>query len=32
MAKLGMPFHRHGFVTNWGLEMVVGVIYYFIRE
>ena len=24
MAKLGMPFHRHGFMTNWGLGMVVG--------
>ena len=30
-AKLGVPFHCHGFVTNWGLGMVVGVgvIYYF---
>jgi len=28
-AKLGMPFHRHGFMTNWGMEMVVGIIYNF---
>ena len=27
MAKLGVPFHRHGFMTNWGMEMVVGIIY-----
>jgi len=28
-ATLGMPFHRHGFMKNWGLGMVVGVNYYF---
>jgi hypothetical protein len=29
-AELGVPLNLHGFVTNWGLGMVVGVIYYFI--
>jgi len=29
-AELRVPFHRNGFVTNWGPGMVVGVIYYFI--
>ncbi len=28
-AKLEMQFHRHGFMTNWGMEMVVGIIYNF---
>ncbi len=25
-AEVGVPLHLHGFVTNWGLGMVVGVI------
>jgi len=25
-----LPLHRYGYVMNWGLGMVVGVIYYFI--
>ena len=29
-AELRVPWHRHGFVTNWGLGIDAGVIWYFI--
>ena len=29
-AELRVSWHRHGFVTNWGLGIDVGVICYFI--
>jgi hypothetical protein len=31
-AKLRLPFEHHGFMTNWGLGLVEGIIYYFILE
>ena len=31
-AKLRSPFQHHGFMTNWGLGLVEGIIYYFILE
>ena len=28
-TELRVPLHHHGFVMNWGLGMVAGVIYYY---
>jgi len=27
--RIGVPLHHHGFVTNWGLGMIVGVINFY---
>ncbi len=29
-AEFRVPLHHHGFVMDWGLDMFVGVVYYFI--